>query len=625
METHRFKHLCGGADALIIVPPFAGTERPSLGVHTLQACCARRGLCVKVVYANLDMAAEIGEDVFREFWHTSQAMFGERFFSTAAFGRPLDEDWFQILKLHLIQTDSAAPWMGAQTSWQGLDRLEKFWKKVSAWVDEFVSDLLRYPCPVIGCTTSFEQTAASLAFLNSVKKQHPKITTILGGANCEGEMALGLYSLGDSIDYIFSGESEETFPSFLCSVVQGKKPPAGVIRSEPCQNLDAVPPPKYTEYYEQYRFYLPDSREAVDKQMFLPYETSRGCVWGQKRKCTFCGLNGENARYRVKSESKVLAELRQLLQEHPTRRVAMTDNSFPPSYLKSFVLQLAESLPHLSIVYEIRSSFTLEQMFLLRRAGITELQPGLEALSTSLLRRMNKGLTARQNVMFLRAARALQIRCAWNLLLAFPGDTEAEYVDTLNVIKAIFHLAPPNIISPMSIERFSEYYRSPEKYGIHNLRPAKAYFLWLPDHADISRLAYHFEGDFQHFARPDREIIKQIFHTVGKWQGEWRKESPAKCELVRASHDQFLLVDTRGLAPGSSVLVLSESQARAALIDRPKVLEQRQKDGFRENDTQWAIERRLILDLDGWYTSVVIADPELIMALSIEQSAEEMT
>jgi hypothetical protein len=237
---------------------------------------------------------------------------------------------------------------------------------------------------------------------------------------------------------------------------------------------------------------------------------------------------------------------------------------------------------------------------------------------------MNKGVTARQNVRFLRAARSLQIYCAWNLLLAFPGDTEAEYVETLNVINTIFHLAPPKIVSPMSIERFSEYFDFPEKYGIHNLRPAEAYSRWLPDHADVNKLAHHFEGDFRHFARSDRETVKKIFSTVGKWQEEWRKGSPPKCELVRTSPDQFLLVDSRGLAPGSSVLILSESQAWAALIDRPKLLKRSSRDRFTKGDTEWAIERKLILDLDEWYISVVTAAPELIMEWNRERSVEEI-
>ena len=53
------------ADALIIVPPFAGLDRPSLGVHVLQACAKARGVTVSVLYANLLLGGEVGEPTYQ--------------------------------------------------------------------------------------------------------------------------------------------------------------------------------------------------------------------------------------------------------------------------------------------------------------------------------------------------------------------------------------------------------------------------------------------------------------------------------------------------------------------------------------------------------------------------------
>src|SRR5438874_404044 len=52
------------AEAIIVVPPFAGIDRPCLAVHLLQACAKDRGINVGVVYANLMLAREIGESVY---------------------------------------------------------------------------------------------------------------------------------------------------------------------------------------------------------------------------------------------------------------------------------------------------------------------------------------------------------------------------------------------------------------------------------------------------------------------------------------------------------------------------------------------------------------------------------
>ena len=41
----------------------------------------------------------------------------------------------------------------------------------------------------------------------------------------------------------------------------------------------------------------------------LTMETSRGCWWGQKHHCTFCGLNGKGMRYRSKSSTRAFDEI----------------------------------------------------------------------------------------------------------------------------------------------------------------------------------------------------------------------------------------------------------------------------------------------------------------------------
>src|SRR5207248_709396 len=73
-------------DAVIIVPPFAGTDRPCLAVHLLQACAKTRGISVKVVYANLMLAKEIGESGYSAISYAATFhLIGESFFASLAF------------------------------------------------------------------------------------------------------------------------------------------------------------------------------------------------------------------------------------------------------------------------------------------------------------------------------------------------------------------------------------------------------------------------------------------------------------------------------------------------------------------------------------------------------------
>src|SRR5262249_14390972 len=153
--------------------------------------------------------------------------------------------------------------------------------------------ILDFDPTVVGCSTMFQQTAASVAMLKSVKRLRPEIVTVLGGANCEGEMAAGILSLDAGIDFVFSGESDASFPKFLQVLASGSRPPGPVIPGEPCLTLDMLPTPDFAQYYEQLEYFLPDGLLAPWEEIWLPYESSRGCWWGQKHHCTFCGLNGQ--------------------------------------------------------------------------------------------------------------------------------------------------------------------------------------------------------------------------------------------------------------------------------------------------------------------------------------------
>src|SRR6185369_17014613 len=72
--------------ALIIVPPFAGLDKPALGAHLLQACARQAGFQVSVLYASLSLGAEIGEAAYTTIAYSpTQQLVGERLFANAAY------------------------------------------------------------------------------------------------------------------------------------------------------------------------------------------------------------------------------------------------------------------------------------------------------------------------------------------------------------------------------------------------------------------------------------------------------------------------------------------------------------------------------------------------------------
>jgi hypothetical protein len=120
------------SDALIIVPPFALLNAPALGVHILQACAREAGFQVRVLYANLILAAVIGVDNYNPLCRQSHALIGERFFAASAYDLPplghepekmfAEETFFGLFPpeartVELFQAFSLAHWATYRRRW----------------------------------------------------------------------------------------------------------------------------------------------------------------------------------------------------------------------------------------------------------------------------------------------------------------------------------------------------------------------------------------------------------------------------------------------------------------------------------------------------------------------------
>jgi ribosomal peptide maturation radical SAM protein 1 len=599
MASFAYHTLPSPGDALLVVPPFTFTDYPALGPHLLQACAREAGFAVGILYANLLLAAEIGEANYQVLCSAPlEELLGERFFAAAAYEVP------PLGRRATTSKNRFRDGRPRESSLLDVQTIRRLEAGMGRWLDGLAARILQHDFKVVGCSTTFFQTAASVALLKRLKRRAPHVVTIIGGANCEGEMAEGILSLGAGIDFVFSGESEASFCRFLRDLRSGIRPARSVIRGEPCFNLDALSTPDFTTYYEQRDHLAQNGKLAGNRLNYLPYESSRGCWWGQKHHCTFCGLNGETMAFRAKSPGRVVDELKHLLSKHAASLVFMVDNIMPRSYFSDLLPVLEKELPGLHLFYEQKANLTLGQVVALKKAGVGQIQPGIEALSSALLKRMDKGVSASQNLALLRYARAVELQVNWNLLYDFPGDRLTEYEETLALLPLLHHLSPPVGFSALMIDRFSPYFKSPAKYGISDVRPWPGYAAILPDHADVAKIAYHFDGDYPSAAREHEEIIDRIQDEIREWCRCWTVEGARPTlSVTPLSRDQFLLLDSRGLSGTSEVTFLTRSQASLVLAGSRQA-------GLKEG--AWALEQKLVVELDGRLVPLATAEPELI-------------
>jgi ribosomal peptide maturation radical SAM protein 1 len=356
---------------------------------------------------------------------------------------------------------------------------------------------------VVGFTSSFQQTMASLALARRIKRAHPHILIVFGGANCQDEMGIELHRQYKFIDAVCLGEGERAFPELVRRHLAGEALegiPGMVVRRDgatvvppatrdPTFALDALPYPDFDDFFAQ-RAAIPATRSFAPAVVF---ETARGCWWGAKHHCTFCGLNGVTMAYRSKSQRRAFEELDYLVRRYNCRDVANADNILDMAYFQDFVPRLAASDLDLLIYYETKANLKPEQIAALARAGIRKIQAGIETLSTELLQRMRKGSTRLQNVQTMKLAAEQGVYVEWLALHGFPGETASQYDSIASLIPKLRHLQPPAAFLRARADRFSPYFTAPKSFGVA-LEPLPAYQYIFPFAPDVvRRLAYHFE------------------------------------------------------------------------------------------------------------------------------------
>jgi len=611
------------ADALLVVPPFYDITTPSIAVHLLQACARAAGFRVAVLYANLRFARLIGVDTYAGIGfprhYPPEALLGERLFARAAHAD--HGGWDGNSPATSLEAAFGPTWARWMTVSRGrteaheafsASALAQIEEQAVSWIDDIAEAIAKRRYRVVGCSTMFAQTNAAIALLRTIKRLDPGVATIVGGANCEGEMAQGVASLdpkGDAVDTIFSGESEDSFVQYMRDLAEARRPPQRILNGASCTDLDALPTPDFGEYFAQLASVLPELSDDPDS-LTLPYESSRGCSWGERQQCTFCGINGPSLAYREKSPARVASDLVRFAADYPARRVDMADSIMPARYFHTLLPKLAQVQPGLSIGYGVRADLSLGEVLALKRAGVGTIQPGIEALSTSLLRRMRKGMHARQNIALLRYARAGGLRLLWALLWGFPGDRQEDYEQTLALLPLLHHLPPPGSFLHLSIDRFSPYFEHPDPFGLRSIAPLGSYRAVFPPSADIGKLAYHFTAEYEAGSHRCPALIEALAEGVRSWQARWRLQSdPAVVQIVPAGRSKYLLLDTRGLNGIQAMQVLGQARAAAALVPRRDV---------DAPEIAWALEQKVGVLLDGWYVPLATAEPELLLAFEGE-------
>ncbi|HEY8148784.1 MAG TPA: RiPP maturation radical SAM C-methyltransferase [Vicinamibacteria bacterium] len=542
---------------LLVCMPFGPAFSPSIGLSLLKAGLATHGMSARVRYFSIRFAELVGH----RFYHrlaaegepTIEDLAGEWVFSNALFDAPAAGEYVDdILRRRVTWTTNEGD---PPASPALIDQLLRARERVAPFLSWCLDEVLRARPKLVGFTSVFQQHVASLALARQIKRAIPEAFIVFGGANCEGVMGAETVRQFPFVDAVVSGEADLVFPELAQRVLAGEpvddlpgvRGRRGVeadfaggrfINAPMTRDLDSLPYPDYTDYFQQFAA----SRFAPAWRPSVFFETSRGCWWGEKMHCTFCGLNGQTMTFRSKSPRRALEELKWLTKRYPRCRIQVTDNILDMRYFKDFIPALAARPLRARLFYEVKANLKKEQLRMLRKAGIRHVQPGIESFSDPTLKLMRKGVSGLQNVQLLKWCKELGIRPLWNLIWGFPGEQPAEHERMAGLVRRLTHLRPPESYGMIRLDRFSPNFNDADRLGFMDVAPLPPYrYVYrLPSEA-LANLAYFFTFRY----REPRDVASYVAPLVKELRS-WHRHWPMHDLFSVQKGDWLLLCDLRG-------------------------------------------------------------------------------
>jgi len=293
-----------------------------------------------------------------------------------------------------------------------------------------------------------------------VRKLNPQLPIIFGGWHSSLLPAQTLAH--DCVDILVRGQGEETLLDVALHLRDAKsldtvrgisfKSADQFIQNpdRPVENVNNLPSPAFS----MGNF---DAYEKVTGLRKLPYASSVGCPYA----CHYCTDQVfYERRFNAYTTARVVSEVPELVSRYRLSEVAFLDSNFPVNVKRA--VEIARGFIGSGVAFDwtfqastdLLCRMTDDEVSLLGQAGVSHMGFGTESASEEVLTLMNKK-HQRIDEMYETARKSEQagIRVTFNLILGYPGETEADRIETFRVMTDIASLYSnvsfsPNIFTP---------------------------------------------------------------------------------------------------------------------------------------------------------------------------------
>ena len=356
---------------------------------------------------------------------------------------------------------------------------------IAELIDELADELLPADLDLVCMTVPFPGNLLGALVLGKWLAEHrPGCARVLGGGYCSTELrSLGDPRVFDYADYLVLDDGELPLRR-ICARLQGEElalhntftrvddkvvfHPA----SDEKLRFDDLPVPDYDGFPMQRYVHIIYRQSHISRLLsegtWLKITAAHGCYW---HKCAFCDVHlpyvGE---YDPMSPLRLADQMDALHQQTGISGFHFTDEAAPPALLFNLSLELLRRRRSYTWWGNIRydKAFTPDRCRLLAAAGMIAVSGGVEAASDEVLAKIGKGVTVFQVIKVLQAFAAAGITTHGYLINGFPGETNQQVVDGLEILRQMIvqKILRCGLYHHLSVTAHSPIAMDPEAYQV---------------------------------------------------------------------------------------------------------------------------------------------------------------
>lgn len=366
---------------------------------------------------------------------------------------------------------------------------------------------------VVGISVLTPKIPSAYKLARIFKRLNPDIRVVFG--NHHPTIRPDEVLSNEDVDFVVRGEGEETFRDLLDKLDQPtlhNTIPGLSFR----QNGKIIHNPDRELMVFFDRLPLPAREKLWNISTYTTGQlgmvmTSRGCPYN----CAFCASkNLWRKRVRFRPIENVLEEIKELRSRYSVHNITFMDDSFTVNgeRVKEFCAALLDSGLDITWSCLTRANMVTDDgVALMKRAGCTKMDIGIESGNQRILNLVDKGITLEQIKVAVRILRRNDIFWSGFFMFGFPTETENEILDTMNFIR---ELRPGWV----NIGIFTPYPGT----ELYDLSAQKGLITDPPDYTLYSHQNYEDRSTDTISKEAFKSLARRIFHEVHRYNRSYR-------------------------------------------------------------------------------------------------------